>query len=98
MNYHISPRARLDLIEIWEYTFKKWSVAQADTYYRIIVEHIKEVSAHPNIAVNYDQSRKGYRGFRVKSHIIFFRIADDDKVEIVRVLHKTMDVESRMDD
>lgn len=40
--------------------------------------------------------RQGYRAAKVKSHLIFYRKAEDDVVEIVRILHQRMDIENRL--
>ena len=98
MNYKISPRARLDLINIWEYTFEKWSVSQADIYYKILLDRIEGIPNNPSVGTNYNSARKGYRGLRVKSHIIFFRLVEDDKIEIIRILHTRMDIENRLNE
>ena len=73
MNLRISKQAQTDLINIWEYTFNKWSLEQADKYYLIIVEAIKMLLKEPNMGKSYERVRKGYRGFQIKSHIIFYR-------------------------
>ena len=36
--------------------------------------------------------KTGYRQFRVKSHLIIYKKAEDGIVEIVRVLHQMMDI------
>ncbi|RLD21529.1 MAG: hypothetical protein DRI69_03805 [Bacteroidetes bacterium] len=46
MKYTITPRARLDLIEIWEYTFNNWSATQADKYFQILNDRIADDDEH----------------------------------------------------
>ena len=41
--------------------------------------------------------RKGYRASKVKSHLIFYRVKDD-RVEIIRILHERMDIDTRLSD
>lgn len=96
MTYKISSRAQLDLIEIWEYTVKNWSVNQADKYYRILNDQIKNISKDPNLGRSYEATRKDYRGVIVKSHIIFYKIDVSDEIEIIRILHKRMDLENQL--
>lgn len=98
MNYKISSKARLDLIGIWEFTKENWSVQQADRYYQIIVDKFLELSSKPYLGKNYDDLRVGYRGLSVKSHIIFYRISNQDSIEIVRVLHQRMDYKNKLTD
>jgi toxin ParE1/3/4 len=42
--------------------------------------------------------RKGYRSTKVKSHIIFFKKSMFGEIEIIRILHQRMDIESRLKD
>jgi toxin ParE1/3/4 len=42
--------------------------------------------------VQCDYILKGYRKYPVISHLIYYRIGDNDSVEIIRILHKNMDV------
>jgi toxin ParE1/3/4 len=39
--YIILNSANKDLNEIWEYTFHKWSIAQADKYYNSLIDCIQ---------------------------------------------------------
>ena len=96
MKYKITSQAKSDLIEIWEYTKNKWSIKQADLYYQKITDKFNNINQHPNIGKSYDQLRSGYRGLPVKSHIIFYRIDHNNIIEIIRVLHQSMDIEQRL--
>ncbi len=97
MKYEITQKARNDLIGIWEYTYENWSHQQADKYYEILIEKIEEITSRPHIGKNYERIKVGLRGVKVKSHIVFYRI-ENDTVEIIRVLHKRMDLENRLND
>lgn len=96
--YRISQNALDDLEEIWFYTFKKWSIEQADRYFRLIMNEIEHLSNHFNEGKSMEYIRPGYRAIKVKSHLIFYKMADDDIVEIIRILHQMMDVENRMNE
>jgi toxin ParE1/3/4 len=98
MRYKISDKARLDLIGIWEFTKKNWSVPQADKYYQIIVDKFLEISSKPELGKDYGDLRIGYRGIFVKSHIIFYKISDRNLIEIVRILHQRMNYKNRIVD
>lgn len=41
-----------------------------------------------------DHIRQGYRKFREAEHVIFYRISNDT-LDVIRILHKNMDVESQ---
>ena len=91
-----SEEAIKDLNEIWLYTFNNWSVEQADRYYQLLIDECNYIARHPNSGKSMEHIKKGYRASRVKSHIIFYRIAKDNIVEIIRLLHQQMDIESRL--
>jgi len=95
--YIISKKAVSDLEEIWFYTVEKWSVEQADRYYYLIIDEINYICKNTTAGKSMDQVRKGYRASKVKSHLIFYRVANNT-VEIIRILHERMDIENRFND
>jgi len=90
--YRISKLAIADLDEIWVYTYKKWFKLQSDRYYTQILSEIEFVANNFMIGKSAEQTRKNYRVTQVKSHLIFYRIAEDSIIEIVRILHQKMDI------
>jgi len=95
LSYKISKRAVIDLDEIWDYTVAHWSVAQADRYYELIFDEIEYICKNIDSGKSVDHVRKGYRASKVKSHLIFYRIADGF-VEVIRILHERMDIEKHL--
>ena len=95
--YVISKKAIADLEEIWLYTADNRSVSQADRYYSLIFGEISYICKNPVAGKSMDHVRKGYRASKVKSHLIFYRVIDDT-VEITRILHERMDIDSRFSD
>ena len=91
-----SKEAIKDLNEIWLYTFNTWSREQADRYYQLLTDECNYVARHPDSGKSMEHIKKSYRASRVKSHIIFYKIAKDNVVEIIRILHQQMDIESRL--
>lgn len=96
ISYRISAEAKRDLEKIWEYSLHKWSKDQADRYYSLIIDEIEFLSKNYFTGRAADYIRKGYRSAVVKSHLIYYRISDDNKLEVIRILHQNMDVEERM--
>ncbi|MFT6857035.1 MAG: toxin ParE1/3/4 [Cyclobacteriaceae bacterium] len=96
MSYSISSKARIDLIGIWEFTKENWSVPQADSYYKIIIDRFSEISSKPNLGKSYDDLRAGYRAINVKTHVIFYKTTKPNSIEIIRILHQRMDYKSRI--
>lgn len=95
--YRISRKAIEDLDKIWAYTFKKWSKEQADRYYDLIIHEIEFIANNFKAGKSLDHTRKDYRVTKVKSHLIFYRKAENEIVEIVRILHQRMDIKNRLD-
>lgn len=99
MQYKISVKASEDIEAIWLYTFENWSLEQADRYVNLIFDEIEYIAANPDEGKAYNHVRKNYRCSKVKSHLIFYRLAEKEKaIEIIRVLHERMDIENRLND
>jgi len=97
MKYKISIEAQNDIENIWLYTFETWSLEQADRYYDLIFDEIEFISKNPKSGKDYNDIRKGYYRSKVKSHYIFYKINQkEEEIEIVRILHQLMDIESRL--
>ncbi|MBO4234786.1 type II toxin-antitoxin system RelE/ParE family toxin [Riemerella anatipestifer] len=99
MTYRISKKANLDIERIWLYTYENWSIEQADRYLNLIMDEIEYLAQNPKSGTDYGHIREGYFRSRVKSHFIFYKIDYKKKeVQIIRVLHRRMDIESRLDE
>lgn len=94
-SYILSPLARADLDQIWEYTSKRWDDDQAETYLRMMQAAIDAVAANPKLGRLYDEVRAGYRRHRAGSHLILYREVTG-AIDIVRVLHERMDIGSHL--
>ena len=92
-----SEEAIQDLEEIWFYTFKNWSLEQADRYHSLIIKEIEFLVTKPESGKVLDHIRKGYRSSKVKSHYIFYRL-NSNELEVIRILHENMDIPNRLDD
>lgn len=95
-HFRISEKALEDLENIWLYTLESWSAEQADRYYNLLIDECEYVSNHFESGKSYDFIKKGYKAAIVKSHLIFYRSAEDGVVEIIRILHQSMDIEDRL--
>lgn len=99
MKFKISVEATKDLEKIWHYTLENWSIEQADRYYNLILDEIENITKNPYSGKDYSHIRKDYFRTRIKSHFIFYKINFKKKeIEIIRILHQLMDVESRLFD
>jgi len=97
MNYRISHKAKIDLEDIWFYTFENWSLNQADSYISTIFKTIKRISKNPQSGQDYSHIRKGYLRIRSQKHFIFYKInRSKECVDIIRILHERMDLKERI--
>lgn len=94
--YVISEKAVEDINNIWIYTAEIWSVAQADRYYNLIYDEIEYIVNNFDMARDFGKIRESYKCSKVKSHLIFFKKDKTNEIEVVRVLHERMDIESRL--
>ena len=98
MIYRISKLARQDIENIWLYTYKNWSIEQADRYYHLILDEIEYIAKNPFSGKDSSEIRKGYYRSQINSHFIFYRIQKKkNEVQIIRVLHQRMDIESQLE-
>ncbi len=94
--YRLTGLANRDLNEIWEYTFEKWSIKQAEVYYEQFIESFNQITLNPDLGKFYDSIEPKLRGLKVARHIVFYELMDEETVEISRILHQSMDVRNRM--
>jgi toxin ParE1/3/4 len=85
-----------DLTEIWNYTLKIWSESQADLYYEMLVSVCRGIASNPAFGRNYDRIAEDIFGFVVHKHVVFSKITPQDEVLIIRILHGSMDLKSRI--
>ncbi len=88
--YRLRPLAEDDLENIWLYTFKNWSMEQADLYIRDIIENLEDLAAGRKTGRAVDIC-DGYFKHAVGAHFVFYRVTGS-VLDIVRVLHPRMDV------
>ncbi len=96
--YLLTPLAVDDLNEIWNYTVEKWSEEQADKYYGMLVDLFEKLAEEPDLGRRYDLIRKGLMGMKAGRHVIFYQFRRTGVIEIIRILHEEMDLESRLTD
>jgi toxin ParE1/3/4 len=95
-NYVLSPRARRDLSDIWDYSDEHWNAAQADSYVRLIAEACERLASGRIAGRSADIVRAGYLRHSVGSHVLFYRARRRAGIEIVRILHRRMDIERHL--
>lgn len=87
--HRFSELARLDLIEIADYTLNEWGLEQAIRYLDSLDGCFRLIAANPRVGRKCDLLRPGYRRIEHEKHVIFYR-AEPDSILIVRILHQRM--------
>jgi toxin ParE1/3/4 len=93
--YKLTPRARADIEQIWDYTLSRWGVDQADKYLRQIAEAMALVGGDPARGRACDEVRAGYRKYAAGAHVLFYRPTQNG-VTVVRILHQRMDFQRHL--
>ena len=94
--YVLTNNAVDDLSKIWDYTYEVWSEKQADKYYFELVNDCQELAENQTLGKNYNEIQKDLFGYPSGRHLIFYRILNLAKIEIIRILHSRMDLKNRI--
>ena len=92
----LTNAAKTDLKKIAKYTHDRWGRDQRNFYIRQFDKAFHLLAGTPNLGKSCDHIRKGYRSFPLASHLIFYRQESEIHIQIVRILHQSMDVELKL--
>ncbi len=93
----LHPRAADDIADVLAYTLEQFGLLQYQRYEQIIEEALTRVAQRPDVGrafpgreglFLYSIGRRGQRA----SHQLLYRALQDGRVEILRLLHDSMDV------
>lgn len=93
LSLRVSALALEDLKNIGRYTLKHWGLRQRNNYLSQLDESFQRLLSNPEIGRCCDEVIDGYRRFREGEHVIFYHITKQT-LDIIRVLHKNMDLEN----
>ncbi|MGD8957994.1 MAG: type II toxin-antitoxin system RelE/ParE family toxin [Chromatiaceae bacterium] len=94
--FRVKATARADLKKIAVFTEQTWGRKQRNNYLTETDQAFHRLAGSAELGQTCDPIRPGYRVFPVGSHLIFYKLAADQTLEIIRVLHRRMDVSSRL--
>lgn len=89
-SFKLSRKAKADLRSIALFTEREWGREQRNHYVRQFDQCFHLLGVNPKLGQTCDEIGPGYRRYSQGSHIIFYRQAGNDAVEIIRILHKRM--------
>lgn len=95
-SFKLSRKAKDDLRSIAKFTERRWGVAQRNVYIKKFDEAFHDLAESPFSGVSSENIKSGYRKIPHGAHIIFYKIGENDCVEIIRILHQSMDVRSKL--
>ena len=91
--FTLTNKAKADLKSIATYTQRKWGKSQRGIYLKQFDDAFHLLTDTPEVGTKCDYIKLGYRKFPNISHVIFYRILDNTQIEVIRILHKRMDIE-----
>ena len=92
----LSSKAKTDLIKIAKYTQITWGLIQRNDYLKVLDNTFHLLADDPELAINCDYIREGYSKYPQGSHVIYYKEHKKNQIFIVRILHKSMDVNSAL--
>ncbi len=96
-SFRLRERAKEDLRSIGRYTQATWGREQRNHYLAQLDAAFHLLAQEPQRGRSCDDIRLGYRKHHIGRHLIFYRQVPPD-IEIIRVLHDSMDIESHLPD
>ena len=93
----LSAPALADLAGIAERTARAWGDAQKRTYLDLIKEKLALLQDNPEIGAERPDIAAGLRAMPAGRHMVFYRNRPE-RIDIVRILHQSMDPTQHMED
>jgi len=90
----LSPKAILDLEQIYEFTLHTWGITQAEKYQDELFTCMQLISETPKLGSIYYYKEGNYRKMNINRHIIFYKQIRHECI-VVRVLHERMELETK---
>ena len=91
--FTLTEKAKSDLKDIARFTQKRWGREQRNKYLKDLDACFCRLADNPSLGRECSEVRTGYSKFPTGSHVIYYRSVPKYQVEIVRILHESMDVE-----
>ena len=92
--FQLTSKAKSDLRQIATFTEKQWGRAQRNLYLKQIDDAFHLLADTPLAGKDCGYIKEGYRKFPQGSHVIFFLESEVHGIEVIRVLHKRMDIDT----
>ena len=91
--FTLTGKAKSDLKDIARFTQKRWGREQRNKYLASLDDSFRRLAENPSIGKDCSEVKEGYHKFPTGSHVIYYHCPEKSQLQIVRVLHESMDVE-----
>ncbi len=85
-NYHLSPEAEIEVFELVLYGVDRFGMTEAIKYHTKLEKHFEMLAQSPLLYPVVDYIREGYRRSVCGVHSIYYRLNEDDSIEIMNVI------------
>ena len=89
----LSRRAKVDLLQIWNYLAEKVDIPLADRTIRYLYDRCDFLARSPGLGELQPELGRGIRTYSAKKYVIFFERLDDG-VNVLRIAHGSRDWEN----
>jgi toxin ParE1/3/4 len=93
----LAPDANLDLADILLFGLKTWGDQQAAAYEAELDQALEHLGTYPELGRRRDDLGPGYRTYRVRQHVVIYRI-EDAAIIVLRIVHVRTDIASAVAD
>lgn len=90
--FQLTQKAKSDLKDIAIFTSRRWGREQRNVYLKQFDDSFWLLAENPDVGKACSEIREGYRKFPQGSHVIFYQQIGSQSIRIIRILHKSMDV------
>jgi toxin ParE1/3/4 len=95
--FSLTEAAKADLKSIAAYTQRRWGKEQRRIYAKQFDDAFHMLATTLEAGIACDVIKVGYRKFPIGSHVIFYHPLSEIEMEIVRILHKRMDLARQLE-
>ena len=112
--FRLARPAQIDLASILATSAERWGADARQRYAAVLADAMRQVADEPEgpLTKKRTELRSGIRSFHVRSarrsadtarvrtpvHVLYYRVAQQGVIEIVRVLHERMDPSRHIDE
>ena len=94
--FRLLPAAERDLEAIWQYTTEIWGINQAHAYIDGLVDIFQLLSENPLMCRERKEFNPPVHIHHHAHHLIVF-VLSEMGIDVVRVLHESMDIDTQLD-